>query len=320
MATRVVQYPHLTDTNFKNRKFRVVFLLDEKDVRWIVVCDKTLEDLTEKDLDDAKKVDKKARNIIINCVSDRHIDYVRNARMSVDMLIALRTLYKFDNLVSDLEGMGSKLNQDDKVCHLLLTLPNHYDNVVTVLETMDADLTLDLVKSRLRDTDLKLNHIQTNVGNEETSFVASYRPVRKCFGCGDPSHLIADYPKAQCKHSDREGSRDRGCRNYRGRSQRSHCGGGFKSNYCLEESEVTFVATMGNETVLISEEESVQGIQFVLDSGCTDHLVMPELKSSMTDIEDLEEPIRIKELTAEQKRTPRLYEGTGLLMIKLEAL
>ncbi|KAF2888791.1 hypothetical protein ILUMI_17382 [Ignelater luminosus] len=43
---------------------------------------------------------------------------------------------KFDNSIRDLRSTGATLEEIDIVCHLLLTMPNEYEVVVTALETL----------------------------------------------------------------------------------------------------------------------------------------------------------------------------------------
>lgn len=65
---------------------------------------------------------------------------------------------KFDKTIRDLKLIGAKMEDMDVICHLLLSLPKSYDNLVTALETMNPkELTLEFVKSRLLDENGKRN-------------------------------------------------------------------------------------------------------------------------------------------------------------------
>ncbi|KAJ8893023.1 hypothetical protein PR048_005604 [Dryococelus australis] len=58
-------------------------------------------------------------------------------------------------LIRDLKETDSKMDENDKVCHLLLTMPSSYDTIVTSLETITDTLTITFVKSRILDAELK---------------------------------------------------------------------------------------------------------------------------------------------------------------------
>ncbi|KAF2894016.1 hypothetical protein ILUMI_12156, partial [Ignelater luminosus] len=63
---------------------------------------------------------------------------------------------KFDKSIRDLRSTGATLEETDIVCHLLLTMPNEYEVVVTALETLSKkDLTLNFVKNQLLEEELK---------------------------------------------------------------------------------------------------------------------------------------------------------------------
>lgn len=76
---------------------------------------------------------------------------------------------KFDNIMTSLESMGSKIDESDKVCHLLLTMNEDYDNVL--LETMDKDLDINFVKAKLLDAEMKIQ----NKEREESTFFTCYK-------------------------------------------------------------------------------------------------------------------------------------------------
>ncbi|KAJ8890254.1 hypothetical protein PR048_009762 [Dryococelus australis] len=240
-------------------------------------------DKTEKE---AEAANRRTKNIIINCVSDRHIDYVQDCEMARDMLTALSNIFqrkitisklldhfnKFDCLARDLGAMGSKLEQDNIVCHLLLIIPDKYEKVIPVLETMDTDSTLEFVKFSLLDAELKLNHMHASKVNESLFSARFNNKVHKCFECGETGHFITECPtltKGGNKNFNVNSSSTHGRRR------------GGRGNYlCYDNGvglikEVSFVATV-EETVLFTKEKD--DVQFVLDSGCTDHLVGVNLK------------------------------------------
>lgn len=122
------------------------------------------------------------KDIVLNCIPVQHLDYIKGkntAKEMIDVESALqrrRVMQKlchwkklvslkydgtnkleehfvaFDSILVDL-GM---MNEDDKVCHLLMSLPPHFDEVTTMLKSLTAGvITLDLVKAVLLDFEVK---------------------------------------------------------------------------------------------------------------------------------------------------------------------
>ncbi|KAK9696400.1 hypothetical protein QE152_g31933 [Popillia japonica] len=74
--------------------------------------------------------------------------------------------FKFDTIIRELKESGSNIDESDKVCHLLLSLPSKFDTVVTALETIPA-VKIDFVKSRLLDEEIKAKSKQEGKSEEK---------------------------------------------------------------------------------------------------------------------------------------------------------
>lgn len=77
------------------------------------------------------------------------------------------------------------MDEDDKISHLILTIPKKFNTVITVLEQSD-NLNIDVVKTKLLDVELtfsnnKMSQIK-NIPSENSSFYVSQntRPRSKC--------------------------------------------------------------------------------------------------------------------------------------------
>lgn len=146
--------PQLQDgSNFNNWKFRLKVLLEEKDVLNVV-------ENANRECENYQKNDAKARSIIIQCLDDKFLEIVKNAKTAADMLRMLEEVFErksvfsrlnmkkkllmlkydsnkklqdhfmeYDKLINSIESSGPKMELCDKVCHLLLSMPEEYDNV-----------------------------------------------------------------------------------------------------------------------------------------------------------------------------------------------
>ncbi|KAG5867227.1 hypothetical protein JTB14_008186 [Gonioctena quinquepunctata] len=146
----------------------------------LFVDDKSKNEFTVKD--------SKAKSMIVQCITDKHLDLVKDSKSSKEMNKALQDAFErksvftkltlkkksltlklkrnekledhfliFDTLIRDLESADSKLEEEDKVCHLLLSLNEEFESVITAIETMSSTtVSMDFVKSRLLDEELKI--------------------------------------------------------------------------------------------------------------------------------------------------------------------
>lgn len=66
----------------------------------------------------------------------------------------------------ELKSTGANLDETDIVCHLLLTMPEEYNMMVTALKTLSSEqLILSFVKSRLLDEEAKRNGTSSNINS-----------------------------------------------------------------------------------------------------------------------------------------------------------
>lgn len=256
------------------------------------------------------------------CLTDKHIEYVKDAATAYEMMKSIESIFerksmlsklyirrqllqlkckddsdlqdhfvKFDSLIRELESTGTKLEEDDKVCHLLLTMSEKYETVITVLEITTATLTLEFVKSKLLDVELKMKNgnNQEEYKIDECSFNASVK--YKCYICGKPGHFKVDCPRNRGQQYRRRGQERRG--SYQGRERRNWNKDDTKeASLAKEEVEekITFIA-LTTEV----EERKHEGsfVNFVIDSGATNHLVCEEMKQYMHDVIEIN-PVAIK--------------------------
>lgn len=200
-------------------------LLEEKDLTKYL--EKSLDDIPEQTIDDEDelkciKEEKKCKAILVQCVADTHLEYIEEKKRVKDMYDSLKAVYerksvagqlflrkklitmkyeecdemsnhllKFDKTVRELKAIGATLEDLDIICHLLLSLPKSYENLVTALETLDADkLDINFVKSRLLDEFAKRNQFEGAICSPTGSVAmnANESFKFKCYRCEKVGH------------------------------------------------------------------------------------------------------------------------------------
>lgn len=172
--------PLFDGNNFSDWKFRLHLILEERDllkfiernVRELVENEPNAE--TERSL---RKGDREAKSLLSQCISDNYLEYIKDKSSAFDMMKELTSHFeqkgvlsqtycrkklltlkydgslpmeefflKFDTLARQLKDAGSKLEENELVSYLLLSLPTDFNGIVTALETVDDDkLTLTYV-------------------------------------------------------------------------------------------------------------------------------------------------------------------------------
>lgn len=331
-------FPKLNEnTNFSNFKFRLKLILEEKSVLSVLESDKP-----------DPKDDAKARSIIARCVSDKYIEVIKRCQSAKEMLTQLEDMFerksicnklhlkrrllslkcdvneklqdfflKFDNIINQLEAIGAKVEPIDQICYLLEAMPKRYNNVVTSIETMTTEKTINIefIKARLLDAEMKMED-EPQMSNQEEAFLS-------CYSCGKRGHKSS---QCRVRGQNRGRTMTRGnFYNNRGRSYRRSSRGSWQSRPSSSEqgntattSEISFTAAFCANINSDNHE-----IKFVIDSGATENLIMDKYEQEMTDIEDLEKEVKIYVANGQyltSKKKGNIHVKFNNISIKIQGL
>lgn len=274
----------------------------EEEDFWNVPENETAEEKAVNEIKRAARVrqDNKCRSILIQSIADSHLEYVKDKvspkqiweglhnvfeRKSITnrfllkrQLLSMRFdesdrlqdhFLRFDQLVREIKGAGAKMEEEDIICHLMLTMPSSYDAVTTAMEAVSDNLTMDLVRKKYLDVEAKRRGQKMEVEAEDTAFAGKSRPKFKCFSCGEMGHKKAQCPKSSASGAGKQPSKKQV----------------QKANV---SKSVAFIAA----DVSVAASGAVVGEKWFLDSGASEH--MCNEKNVFEKLEELEKPVIIQ--------------------------
>ena len=161
---------------------------------------------------------------------------------------------KLTEIFDELAVIGSPVEEEDRVVHLLASLPDSYSVLVTALEANSEVPKMEVVTERLLHEERKLKEKDSHgsSSSKALSVSRSKKTIPKCFHCGKPGHL-----KKHCRFlaTDHDSGKFK-----QGKSSVSDTNKASVGRHTENESEVLVV-----EQVL----QAGVGGNWIVDSGAT---------------------------------------------------
>ena len=198
---------------------------------------------------------------------------------------------------NELSIVGDTITDEDRVVHLLASLPDSYNVLVTALEAGAEVPSMEMVTERLLHEERKISgYVET-----EKAMNATKREIRRgprCYECGEIGHLKRDCPERKTKKSN--GQR----KSWKKRSsQKAHTaqGNGINSS----DSDCGLTVQHGLTAACVRDD-------WIIDSGATSH--MCNNREKFTDFVQLK---RSQDVTLGDGHR-LMAEGRGRVVLELE--
>lgn len=293
--------------DFDHWKCRMEMIFDANDVKECIETEVTGAD------EALNKKDKKCKSILMQCIANSHLQYVKDKPNSFQMWHALIAVFqrkgmasqlyirrkllsmklpggeqlekhfvKFEETIREFKAVGAKLEEIDIVCHLLLTFPKDYDPIVTALETLETEkLMLEFVKGKFLDQEIKRkNDHEENENDTTTAFSTkmAYSRYKKQNYTKNNSGFNKNYTKSfnfNCHNCGKLGHQRKDCRFLK---QANHSSAEKRDDHQSRgprDDHHGYHITCLAEALKSSTETETESdmVNFYVDSGATDHMV-----------------------------------------------
>ena len=110
---------------------------------------------------------------------------------------------------NELAVIGAQLDEEDRVVHLLASLPESYDTLVSALEASEKVPTMEVVMDCLLYEEKKSRDRRDETDRQRAALAAKHKPKLKrgihCHHCGKLGHMQKDwYERKKLKNADRK--------------------------------------------------------------------------------------------------------------------
>ena len=312
MEKKDISIPVFDGEDYSMWKKRITMFLKMKKCHEVITREKD----ETKDKDPWDDQDLRAINIIYSSISNKQLEFVCEETTAYGIIKKLDEIYlkestalqivcrnkleklklekysdsavffsDFEKSVNDLKGAGAKISEKEKLNYLLNTLPIQYSYIGDLIDTLkEEDQTAAYVKNKIQIAEMKSDKKDAE---SRTNVFAAKKGT--CFKCGKIGHFArecqdggqAAQSGGTWRGSTRGRSRGRGGRgnytrgrgNFRQHQHQQHQGASATQQNGPGASSWVATAYAAQN---LGKERLVNEIEWLLDSGCTDHIINDE--------------------------------------------
>lgn len=326
MEKKDISIPVFDGVDYSMWKKRIKMFLKFKKCDTVITREKAASDKDE----EWDEQDLKAINLIYSTISNKQLEFVSEEETAYKIIKKLDDMYlkestalqivcrnrlkkmrlnnygdsasffnEFERTVNELKGAGAKISEKKKLDYMLNTLPESYSYIGDLIDTLKKeDQTADYVRNKIKLAEMKN---QNELSEKRTNaFAAKKNQKGSCFKYGKAGHFARECQ--DCGQAGHNGGTWRGSTRgrSRGRAGRGNYGRG-RGNFRGQQGTSTSEQSGSGASAWMATAHAAQSseinrlrnyeIEWLLDSGCTDHIVNDESYFENSIV--LKEPVNI---------------------------